>query len=57
MREADGTIIASRRIASIEPATGVDAAQVVTAFNAATDKVLEQAVAWILSTFGLAGTS
>jgi len=57
MRESDGTIVASRRISAVEPAADVDAAQVVAAFNAATDKVLEQAVAWILSTFGLAGTS
>lgn len=57
MRESDGKIIASRRVSATEPAEGVDTGQVVTAFNAATDKVLEQAVTWVLATFGLAGTS
>ncbi len=57
MRESDGRIIASRRVSAVEAAAGADAPQMVTAFNAATGKVLEQAVTWVLATFGLAGTS
>ena len=53
VREEDGAIVSSRQFTAVRASPGADAPTVVLAFNAATDDVLEQTVAWILSTFGL----
>jgi cholesterol transport system auxiliary component len=54
VREEDGAIVSSRRFDAVRPSPNLDPSTVVGAFNAATDEVLEEAVAWMLSTFGLA---
>jgi cholesterol transport system auxiliary component len=53
VREDDGAIVSSRRVTASRPAASAATADVVTAFNAATDQALAETASWILSLFGV----